>query len=332
MPETKSTCFIIMPFSKSSELHTEEFWTSHFENFLKPTIEELGVKAYRVETIREDILKKIINNLVTSPIVLADLTDHNPNVFWELGVRQSFKHNTITIAKEGTELPFDVSAKATIFYNLNSEDQVAKFKFKLKAAIEDCINNPEKPDSHVLESISGRGSLYEIVRLEETKRRLEALITEAQMNLQEHKIAKELLLEMKDLSNIPHFIRYAVWRSRCLEFLIINRYLDQDEKFYKKAEVVMRFIENVKLQSPWIDWMNEDDKKRSLVYFTGRTAKTMTKSFQIWIRTLEGIYQALIKKLQTMIDETRLKPLEELRSVFHKYDKSHFRYDWALKS
>ncbi|NVM45355.1 MAG: hypothetical protein HWN79_10600 [Candidatus Lokiarchaeota archaeon] len=68
-----------------------------------------------MEAMREDILKKIIQSLVTSPIVLADLTDHNPNVFWELGVRQSFKHNTITIAEEGTKLPFDVSPKATIF-------------------------------------------------------------------------------------------------------------------------------------------------------------------------------------------------------------------------
>jgi hypothetical protein len=26
-------------------------------------------------------------NLVTQQIVIADLTDHNPDVFWELGVR-----------------------------------------------------------------------------------------------------------------------------------------------------------------------------------------------------------------------------------------------------
>jgi len=330
MSESVSTCFIIMPFSKSSDLHTEKFWTNHFENLLKPTIEELGVKAYRVETIREDILKKIINNLVTSPIVLADLTDHNPNVFWELGVRQSFKHNTITIAEEGTKLPFDVSAKATIFYNLSNEGEIVRFKLKLKEAIEDCIKNPEKPDSYILESISGRGSLYEIMRLEETRRRVESLIMETQMNIRNHTVDKELISELKDFSNIPFNIRFTVWRSRCLEFLLINRYLDEDDRFYKTAEYVLRIIENMRLQAPWINLLTEEDKKRAMMFFRGKTGEIMTKSFQIWLNTLEEKYKAIIKKLQTMINETRLKSLEELRSVYHKIDTSYYRYDWTL--
>lgn len=329
MSESISTCFIIMPFSKSSELHTEHFWTNHFENLLKPTIEELGVKAYRVETIREDILKQIINNLVTSPIVLADLTDHNPNVFWELGVRQSFKHNTITIAEEGTQLPFDVSAKATIFYNLSHEQKITEFKLKLKAAIKDCINNPEKSDSYVLESISGRGSLYEIMRLEETRRRVEALIMEAQMNIRGHEINKELLSELKDFSNIPFSVRYAVWRSECLEFLLINRYLDQDEKFYKTAVTIKELLDNMKMHGPWLNLMSEEDKKRALIYFLRKQGKIITRSFQIWLNTLEAIYQNIINKLQKMINETRLIPLEELRSVFHKIDANYYRFDWT---
>jgi hypothetical protein len=319
-----------MPFSKSSELHTEEFWTNHFENLLKPAIEELGVKAYRVEAIREDILKQIINSLVTSPIVLADLTDHNPNVFWELGVRQSFKHNTITIAEEGTELPFDVSAKATIFYNLGNEEKITEFKLKLKTAIEDCINNPEKTDSHVLESISGRGSLYEIMSLEETRRRVEALIMEAQMNIKEHEVAKELISELEDFSNIPFTVRFSLWRSECLEFLLVNRYLDQDERFYKTATAIKEYLDNMRHFGPWLSLMTEDDKKRALIYFIGRQGKIMTRSFQIWLNTLEVKYGTIVEKLQTMINETRIKSLDELRSVFHKINTDYYRFDWTL--
>jgi hypothetical protein len=324
MSESISKCFIIMPFSKSSELHTEEFWTNHFENLLRPTIEELGVKAYRVETIREDILKKIITNLVTSPIVLADLTDYNPNVFWELGVRQSFKHNTITIAEESTQLPFDVSAKATIFYNLSNEEKIAQFKLKLKEAIEDCIKNPEKPDSYVLEFISGRGSLYEIMRLEETRRRVEALIIEAQLNQKNHKLAKEIISELEDFSKIPHFVQFQIWRSRCLENLFVNRYIDEDYKFYNSAEVVLRFIENMKKEGPWLNTMTEEDKKSSLSFFTGRLGNVVTKIFQTWTNLLEETYQHIIKILQTMITEIRLKPLEELRSLSYNYKISNY--------
>ena len=77
-----------MPFSTSSNEHTEEYWNNHFDNLLKPLIEENPeISAYRVNVLHEDILTQIITNLIISPIVVAELTDHNPNVFWELGVR-----------------------------------------------------------------------------------------------------------------------------------------------------------------------------------------------------------------------------------------------------
>ncbi|MFX1503911.1 MAG: hypothetical protein ACFFDH_23315, partial [Promethearchaeota archaeon] len=117
MPEQKLKCFVIMPFSRSSDKHTEYYWTNHFNDFLKPEIEKIPVlKAVRSDELRGDILKEIINDLYNSYIVVADLTDHNPNVFWELGIRLSFRYRTITIAEKGTKLPFDVSTKNTIFY------------------------------------------------------------------------------------------------------------------------------------------------------------------------------------------------------------------------
>ena len=95
----RKRCFVIMPFSKTSDQHTTEYWTKHFESFLKTLIEECELEAYRSEPLRGDILRQIISGLLVSPVVVADLTDGNSNVFWELGVRQSFKHGTVTIAE-----------------------------------------------------------------------------------------------------------------------------------------------------------------------------------------------------------------------------------------
>src|SRR3989304_4593293 len=87
----KKRCFVIMPFSKT-EHHTEEYWTRHFGSFLKPLIERNeAFEAFRSEPLRGDIASQIITNLASSDVVVADLTDHNPNVFWELGVRHSYK-------------------------------------------------------------------------------------------------------------------------------------------------------------------------------------------------------------------------------------------------
>jgi hypothetical protein len=35
-------CFVIMPFSETTPEHTEDYWTRHFDTFLKPLIEGSG--------------------------------------------------------------------------------------------------------------------------------------------------------------------------------------------------------------------------------------------------------------------------------------------------
>lgn len=141
-----------MPFSKSSESHTEEYWTSHFENFLKLEIEKIpNLEVHRSAELRSDIIKEIIKDLYLSDFVVADLTDHNPNVFWELGVRQSLKYGTVTIAEDGTNLPFDLSTKSTLFYHPGDSKKNEKFLQNLREAIRDCIENPNKSDSTVID-------------------------------------------------------------------------------------------------------------------------------------------------------------------------------------
>ena len=97
-------CFIIMPFSDTKS-HDEKYWNAHFEKFLKPVIEEVDdVEVSRSQPLRGGITSEIVLNLIKADIVVADLTDHNPNVFWELGVRLSMSNGTITIAeKEGAD-------------------------------------------------------------------------------------------------------------------------------------------------------------------------------------------------------------------------------------
>jgi len=149
-------CFIIMPFSGTSEKHTTEHWTKHF-TFLKQLIQSFGsIEVTRSEPLRGDIVKGIIEDLVNSDIVVADITDANPNVYWELGVRLSKRYGTITIAEVGTKPSFNISTKGIIPYNPENIYQNEEFRDMLKKAILDCIENPNESDSIVLDAISGR--------------------------------------------------------------------------------------------------------------------------------------------------------------------------------
>ena len=231
MSTNKNLCFLIMPFSRTTDKHTERYWTDHFQNFLKPLIEECGqLEARRSEPLHGDLLKQIITNLVVSPIVVADLTDFNPNVFWELGVRQSFKYSTITIAEVGTALPFDVFGKGTLFYH-DSHIGNEQFCSDFKKAITHCLISPNSPDSSVLETLSGRGTLFEIIHRAEMLRRIDALIEECDWN-------NELLLKVKERikknKENPKDVLWITARfmSAAVELLWIDRYLDEDKSFY----------------------------------------------------------------------------------------------------
>ena len=241
MSTNRETCFVIMPFSKTTDEHTEDYWTEHYESFLKPLIEENpNLEARRSKAMRGDIPSEIITDLVVSPVVVADLTDHNPNVFWELGVRQSFKHGTITIAEAGTKLPFDIGGKGSLFYprsHLNFED----FRKDFKEAIQDCLDNSDRPDSRVLETLSGRGSLFEIIRRDEAIRRLDALLSECSRNL---RVLKDVADQARDNRKKPEEGEFTTDRFSvsAAELLITNRYVDEDQSFFELAEQYLTYI------------------------------------------------------------------------------------------
>jgi len=59
-----------------------------------------------------------------SPLVIADLTNHNPNVFYELGIRHSIGKPIIQLIKRGQKIPFDLAAIRTIEFELTDPDSV----------------------------------------------------------------------------------------------------------------------------------------------------------------------------------------------------------------
>lgn len=230
----KQKCFVIMPFSQTNEKHTGVYWTEHYNKILKPRIEAHGLEAHRSRPLRDDVLRRIIKNLVTSPIVVADLTDANANVYWELGVRQSFAHCTITIAEDGTSLPFDISTKATLEYYPTDIQKMTEFDENFSSAIKDCIKNPNDTDSHVLEAITGRGSLYQVISRDESLRKLAALREEFKYNMN---LEKEIVSKCKTNAGLRKEGKAGKMitqrlRSSCVELLISNRYIDEDESFY----------------------------------------------------------------------------------------------------
>lgn len=279
MPENQIDCFVIMPFSQTTPEHTEEYWNDHYNVFLKPLIEKNpNIIAHRSAPLRGDILKQIINDLVVSPIVVADLTDKNANVFWELGVRQSFMHGTITIAEYGPLLPFDIGGKGTLFYHPKNHIKMKDFTTQFEEAIKDCLLHPDRPDSHVLESISGRGTMFEIFNREEALRRLDAVLSECNKNLDTLKwITNQAQTNLRDNKKIV--IPVDQFRSVAIELLLTNRYVREDKTFYESAEECWDRI--AALNGNLIIWGNSlDFSNEKFIIETEKETKKIIEDFK----------------------------------------------------
>lgn len=83
----------------------------------------LDPQKYRVTRADESaepgyITTDIINRIQSAGLVIADLTGHNPNVFYELAVAHGFQIPAVHIMEDGTSLPFDIAAQRAVSYDI----------------------------------------------------------------------------------------------------------------------------------------------------------------------------------------------------------------------
>ncbi|MDB5262227.1 MAG: hypothetical protein JWQ14_1508 [Adhaeribacter sp.] len=108
---------------------------------IRPVADELNCQVTRGDKIAEigRITLQVAAKLNCSDVVIADLTGLNPNVMYELGVRQALGRPCILMAQVGQSLPFDLLDFRTIFYQLDL-DAVEEAKVELKLQLETAIS------------------------------------------------------------------------------------------------------------------------------------------------------------------------------------------------
>ena len=144
------TCYVIMPFSKTASCSTKN-WTWIYENLFKKAVEESGLdyECKRSSATRGSIIKGIIHDLDESYVVIADLTDQSPNVFYELGIRHSLGPRTILVAQRRKQIPFDLRGYASHIYDWKSEKGRNELKRRIKALLKEIDQNPDRSDNPV---------------------------------------------------------------------------------------------------------------------------------------------------------------------------------------
>ncbi|MFC7487240.1 hypothetical protein ACOCJ7_00115 [Knoellia sp. CPCC 206453] len=119
--DVRPTCFVAMPFSEKSDDYATGFFSEVYASLFVPAIEAAGLRATTARRQGSDVIQAtIVNDLLDADLVLVDLTEHNPNVLFELGIRIAEQKPTVLVKAIGTNPIFDVDhLLRVVTYNPN---------------------------------------------------------------------------------------------------------------------------------------------------------------------------------------------------------------------
>ena len=111
----EAICFYITPIGaddSEQRKHADFF----MEYVITPALKEFNLKLVRADQIGKPgmIGKQVLEHILHARLVIADLSFHNPNVFYELCLRHATRLPTVQIIRASEGIPFDIDQYRTV--------------------------------------------------------------------------------------------------------------------------------------------------------------------------------------------------------------------------
>ncbi len=121
-------CFVIMPFSDSLQ--------PVYEDSIRPIVEAAGLRCERADDAHGSTLITwdIWERINRARFLIADLTDLNANVFYELGLAHALSKDVVLLTQSMEFVPFDLKGLRCICYD-SSRRGTQKLEERLAATI-----------------------------------------------------------------------------------------------------------------------------------------------------------------------------------------------------
>lgn len=143
--DRRGTCFVIAPLGEQDSTHRRNI-DGLLEIVIRPALAGLFDRVLAAHEIPSpgNITAQVISHLLNDEMVIADLSELNPNVMYELGVRHAGGKPAVIIADDSTRLPFDVAPERTLLFRRDlkgAEDLKPRLTSSVREALLETIHD-----------------------------------------------------------------------------------------------------------------------------------------------------------------------------------------------
>jgi hypothetical protein len=155
-----SICFFLAPIGEEGapeRKHSDMVLETLLEHALIPS----KLKVVRADKITQPgmISKQIIEYILKSKLVIADMSFHNPNAFYELGIRHMLGKPIVHIIRKQDKIPFDLGNFRTII--IDDEDkytliaQLDTYRADISNYVREALEGSSPSDNPILTYFPG---------------------------------------------------------------------------------------------------------------------------------------------------------------------------------
>jgi hypothetical protein len=130
---SQGTYFVLAPF--------KEPFDSYYEAIIAPAIESVGLLPYRGDSLfrPSPIMGDVWRMIQEAKVLVAELTEKNANVFYELGLGHAIGKPVIMIAETIGDVPFDLQPLRVLLYEKNHPAWGAKLRREIGKALKETL-------------------------------------------------------------------------------------------------------------------------------------------------------------------------------------------------
>ena len=322
--EKKKICFVISPIGEEGS-ETRERSDQVLKHIISGSVEQMGYTVIRADKISEPgiITTQIIEHIVDAELVIADLTEKNPNVFYELAIRHAIRKPLVQMIRKGDVIPFDVAATRIIQFDLQNIDSVASAKEEITSQVKSLelgnneVHNPISVslDLKVLKE-SGNIEERSLADIVEAVSDLRLAVTSMDKLTPSSKLMEEFKMLINDLpSKIESRLDPERRRKRRFHPMMIEEIMHMEMKFEEPNTSFLMMISLFKDEMPWIYEIGLETYRGLKVAKSKLEKRKLVETFE---RSLEMVGSPIFREIYGKSDEMYMFS-KDIRHFTHRF-------------